>query len=120
LRTEVRYVGGLPWSAGDPVEGSVRLDVVEGPIDNPTWVWDYKSGNARLDDTRINDIRSVAGFGPNLPIHEVKPNDVPASADEETARRSGEVLWNGIPRVEDRWRGSSRSHARTHTSTDRL
>jgi hypothetical protein len=73
LRDEVRYVGGLPWDAGDPVKGSVRLDVEEGSIHSPTWVWDYKSGNARLKVVRINQIPKASGIGPNVPIHEVKP-----------------------------------------------
>ncbi|MCB9933083.1 MAG: RHS repeat-associated core domain-containing protein [Planctomycetes bacterium] len=73
LSPEARYLNGLPWESGMPVKGSVRLDVVDGPLDSPTAVYDYKFGGARLKPARINRIRQVAGIGPHVPIHEVKP-----------------------------------------------
>ncbi len=54
LSTEVRYANGVPWQAGDPLKGTIRLDVVEGPLTNPSAVFDYKFGNAVLTPTRIN------------------------------------------------------------------
>jgi hypothetical protein len=38
LSTEVRYIGGQPWLSGS-TKGSIRLDVVEGRLSNPTQVW---------------------------------------------------------------------------------
>jgi hypothetical protein len=32
LLPEQRFVNGAPWRPGDPVAGSIRLDVVEGPL----------------------------------------------------------------------------------------
>ena len=69
LSTEVRYINGQPWRAGvDPVRGSIRLDVVEGPLTNPTTIFDYKFGNATLTPARIIQIRQGAGLGGNVPV----------------------------------------------------
>jgi hypothetical protein len=74
LTTEVRYINGAPWQRGiDPLTGSIRLDVVEGPLNNPTWVWEYKFGNAGLTAGRITEIRTGAGLGPKVPVQEVRP-----------------------------------------------
>jgi len=73
LSTEARYINGVPWAAGDPLKGSIRLDVVEGPLNNPTWIWDYKFGGAQLTPARINQIRTGAGLGPNVPVVPVRP-----------------------------------------------
>ena len=73
LRAEVRYRNGVEWRSGDPLKGSIRLDVVQGPLDNPTAIWDYKFGNAHLSASRINQIRTGAGLGSDVPIMEVKP-----------------------------------------------
>ena len=73
LSTEVRYLNGDLWQRGDPPTGSIRLDVVEGQLDNPAWVWDYKFGDAQLTPARISRIRIGAGLGPNVPIDEVRP-----------------------------------------------
>jgi hypothetical protein len=40
LSTEVRYANGVPWREGVPLRGTVRLDVVEGPLNNPTAIFD--------------------------------------------------------------------------------
>jgi hypothetical protein len=74
LSTEVRYVNGAEWKPGMPIRGSVRLDVVEGPLSNPTAVWDYKFGNARLTQDRINQIQATAGIRPSVPIEAVRPD----------------------------------------------
>ncbi len=73
LTTEVRFLNGQPWQAGDPLRGSIRLDVVEGPLGNPTQVRDYKYGDAQLTQARIDQIRTGAGIGPNVPIDAVRP-----------------------------------------------
>jgi len=72
LSPEVRYLAGRPWRRGQPLLGSVRLDVVENPLD-PTRVWDYKFGTSHLTPGRIDQIRSGAGLGATIPITEVKP-----------------------------------------------
>jgi RHS repeat-associated protein len=74
LSTEVRYINGAPWQQGiDPLRGSIRLDVVEGPLNNPTCVWDYKFGSAQLTPARIKRIRTGAGLGPNVPVNPIFP-----------------------------------------------
>jgi hypothetical protein len=73
LSTEVRYLNGVEWQPGMPLRGSIRLDVVEGPLNNPTWVWDYKFGGAQLTPARINQIRTGAGLGPIVPVDAVRP-----------------------------------------------
>jgi hypothetical protein len=73
LSTEVRYLNGNLWRPGNPLTGSVRLDVVEGPLNNPSWVWDYKFGDSQLTPARISQIRAGAGLGSNVPVDEVRP-----------------------------------------------
>jgi RHS repeat-associated protein len=70
LSTEVPYLNG---TAGQRGRGSIRLDVVEGPLDNPTAIFDYKFGGATLTPKRIQQIRQVGQFGPNVPIIGVHP-----------------------------------------------
>jgi hypothetical protein len=71
--TEVRYANGQLWQPGVSVNGSAVLDVVEGPIDQPITVYDYKFGSATLSQTRIQQIQTTAGLGPGVPVLEVKP-----------------------------------------------
>ena len=73
LSTEIRYSNGIPWHPGVPLKGSVRLDVVEGPLANPTAVFDYKFGNAVLTPTRVNVIRNAAGLHVSVPVTAVHP-----------------------------------------------
>ena len=68
LTTEARYIRQNPWVKGQGVRGSVRLDVVEGDLLNPTAVYDYKFGGARLSPERIDYIRRVTGFSKSVPI----------------------------------------------------
>ncbi|MCD4825803.1 MAG: hypothetical protein K8S55_14515, partial [Phycisphaerae bacterium] len=72
LTPEVRYLNGRPWQRGDSLNGSIRLDVVEGPLNNPTAVWDYKFGKSSFGPTRINQIRNGAGLGPMVPVEPVR------------------------------------------------
>lgn len=55
------------------MKGSVTIDVVEGPVDNPTAVFDYKFGDAVLDADREAQMIRVAGLSPSCPVHEIKP-----------------------------------------------
>lgn len=73
LTTEARYVGGTPWEAGMSTTGSIRLDVVEGPLARPTAVWDYKFGNATLSQRRITQIQNGIPNGANVAILMVRP-----------------------------------------------
>ena len=73
LSTEVRYIDGLPWEAGMPTKGSIRLDVVEGPRNMPTKVWDYKFGSAKLSQSRITQIQNGIPNRANVPVLEIKP-----------------------------------------------
>jgi hypothetical protein len=73
LSTEVRYLNTRVWESGMPLKGTVRLDVVEGPLTSPTAVFDYKFGGATLSPARISRIRAGAGLGPNIPVLEVNP-----------------------------------------------
>lgn len=70
LSTEVPYLNG---QAGVGGRGSIRLDVVEGPLDNPTAIFDYKFGGAILTLQRIQQIRQVGQFGSTVPITGVHP-----------------------------------------------
>jgi hypothetical protein len=54
LKTEVSYLNGEVVKYGTP--GSVRLDVVEGPVTAPTAVYDLKTGSATLTPERIAEI----------------------------------------------------------------
>lgn len=71
LSSETRYIGGSPWEFGT-TKGSIRLDVVEGPLANPIQVWDYKFGGATLLPSRIQQIRTGTS-SPKLPVWEIKP-----------------------------------------------
>jgi hypothetical protein len=54
--------------------GSVRLDVVEGPLTAPTAIYDLKTGSARLTADRIAQIRSHLPEGyRDIPVIEVRP-----------------------------------------------
>jgi hypothetical protein len=73
LSTEVRYHGGVEWGSGMPLKNSVILDVVEGPLNASTHIFDYKFGIAGLSPSRVSRIRCTAGLGPAVPITEVRP-----------------------------------------------
>jgi hypothetical protein len=52
--------------------GAIRLDVVEGPLQNPIAVYDLKTGSAQLSPGRIQQIRNYYQ-NPNLPVIQIKP-----------------------------------------------
>jgi hypothetical protein len=70
--TEVSYLDGNEVPYG--TQGSVRLDVVEGPTDAPTAVYDLKTGSAVLTPSRIAEILShlPPGFN-NIPVVAIYP-----------------------------------------------
>lgn len=62
----------LPQKRG--VAGAVRLDVVQGPIDAPTAIYDLKTGSARLTKSRIAQIRANLPKGfQDIPVLEIRP-----------------------------------------------
>lgn len=71
LFTERSYLNGDLVRRGTP--GSVRLDVVDGPLDAPISVFDLKTGGATLTPARIQQIQSHVPGGANVPVFEVRP-----------------------------------------------
>lgn len=72
LTTEVSYLDGNVVKRGTP--GSVRLDVVEGPLENPTAVYDLKTGSAKLTPKRIEQIQRHLPGDANTPILTIRPS----------------------------------------------
>jgi hypothetical protein len=70
LATEQSYLNGSLVPRGTP--GSVRLDVVQGPLDNPTAVFDLKTGSATLTPARIQQIQSHLPDN-SVPVFQIKP-----------------------------------------------
>jgi RHS repeat-associated protein len=72
LTTEVTYKGGILAKRG--TRGAVRLDVVQGPVDAPTSIYDLKTGSARLTKSRIAQIRANLPEGfQDIPVLEIRP-----------------------------------------------
>lgn len=65
------------FNRGTP--GSVRLDVVEGPLGNPSAIYDFKFGEAGLSQGRISDIQTAVGR--NAPVIEIRPGALPSRAN---------------------------------------
>ena len=77
LNTEVSYLGGIS-DVTRGTKGSVRLDVVEGLLKNPTEVFDFKFGKAGLSKSRIDNIYGALPVGSqNIPITEIRPGALP-------------------------------------------
>ncbi len=71
LHTEVNYLNGIAFPRN--IAGSIRLDVVEGPLTNPTAIYDLKTGTAELTNSRIAEIRShLPNGGAGVPIVEIR------------------------------------------------
>jgi hypothetical protein len=62
--------GGIEAPYG--TRGAIRLDVIEGPVRNPTAVYDLKTDSAQLTSARIQQIRNYYN-NPKLPVIEIKP-----------------------------------------------
>lgn len=72
LWSEVSYKNQAVVRYG--TKGSVRIDVVLGSPQNPTALFDLKTGSASLTQSRINEIRSHLPFGVHdIPIIEINP-----------------------------------------------
>jgi RHS repeat-associated protein len=72
ISTEVSYLNGKVVPFG--TKGSVRLDAVVGDVNNPTAVFDLKTGGAQLTAKRIEQIRKHLPEGSkNIPIDEIRP-----------------------------------------------
>ena len=61
LSTEVSYLNGAIVKPG--TKGSIRVDVVEGAVDNPGVIYDLKTGAAQWSLRRIEEIRRHLPFG---------------------------------------------------------
>jgi RHS repeat-associated protein len=70
LNVERSYLNGLVARRG--TRGSIRLDVVEGPLNNPIAVYDLKTGSATLSPSRIQQIQSHLP-NPNTPVIIIRP-----------------------------------------------
>jgi|GEM_PF-2380396 len=71
LTPEVSYYGGRPSRYG--LKGSIRVDVVEGPIERPIAIYDLKTGGSKLTPARITEIRSHLPRGyKDIPITEIR------------------------------------------------
>jgi hypothetical protein len=71
VHTEVSYLNGQVVPYG--TKGSVRLDVVNGPVNAPVSVFDLKTGSASLTPARIQQIQSNIPGGSSVPVSEVRP-----------------------------------------------
>jgi hypothetical protein len=71
LATEQSYLNGNLVTRGTP--GSVRIDVVEGPLDAPTCCYDLKTGSATLTPGRIRQIQGNLPGGADVPVIQIKP-----------------------------------------------
>ena len=71
LATEVSYLNGRVVPYG--TRGSVRLDVVQGPLDAPTAVFDFKTGSASLSPGRIQQIQQhLPSSAQGIPVSEIR------------------------------------------------
>jgi hypothetical protein len=71
LHTEVTYLNGVPVRYGTP--GAVRVDVVEGPINAPTAIYDLKTGIATLGPKQVAKIQAHLPAGSaKIPIKEIR------------------------------------------------
>jgi hypothetical protein len=76
LSTEQSYLGGANLGRSVNLKGSVRLDVVEGPVTAPTAVYDFKftiDPNPQMSPARLAKIRAEAGLSPNVPVEPIHP-----------------------------------------------
>lgn len=71
LSTEISYLNGTVVPRG--TAGSVRLDVVNGPLNAPVSIFDLKTGSATLTPARIQQIQSHIPGGANVPVFPVRP-----------------------------------------------
>lgn len=70
FRTEVSYLNGQVVPRG--TNGSIRVDVLEGSPTAPRAIYDLKTGNASLSQSRIQQIQSHVPGGANVSVIEIK------------------------------------------------
>lgn len=72
LSSEQSYRNGVHVEHG--TSGSVRLDVVVGPVEKPHMIGDLKTGRASLTSHRISEIRDhLPRASKDIDITEVRP-----------------------------------------------
>jgi RHS repeat-associated protein len=71
LSVEVSYLNQEVVPYGTP--GSIRADVVLGPVEAPTAIYDLKTGTAYLSPQRIQQIQSQIPGGSSVPVYKVTP-----------------------------------------------
>jgi hypothetical protein len=76
LSAEVTYDRGVPMPYATP--GAIRTDVIlrsyKDGITSVTAIWDLKTGNAILSETRAAEIREKVGVGRETPLIEIQTN----------------------------------------------
>jgi hypothetical protein len=72
FKTEQSYLNRLPVRRG--TKDSIRVDALEGTVENPTAVYDLKTGSATLSDARIKQIQQNLPNGQNVPVILIKPS----------------------------------------------
>lgn len=76
LSTEPSYYEGIYLGRSINPKGSIRLDLVEGPVHAPIAVYDFKftaTPNPTLSLRRIRQIQSHTGLLPAIPIEVIHP-----------------------------------------------
>ena len=68
--TEESYLNGRRVDYGTP--GSIRVDVAQGPVDNPVVVYDLKTGNAALTAARVQQIQANLPGGSSVPVIQLR------------------------------------------------
>jgi hypothetical protein len=71
VSTEISYKGGRVVRYG--TAGSVRADVVEGDVNNPTAIYDLKTGNTGLTPAEVANYRANLPVGSrSIPVVEIR------------------------------------------------
>ena len=109
LSTEVPYVNGNPWRQGNPLTGSIRLDVVEGPLNKPNMGLGLQVWTGSVDpsphqpDSRRRRTWTERACRPGKAINA----DQNSTFDEEATDGNCRVLRNGVSRLETHRRESA-------------
>ncbi len=73
LATEQVYRGGRALEGGARPAGSRVADVVEGAVDSPIAIYDFKFGKAGLSERRIAEIQEAVDPLRIVPVTEIRP-----------------------------------------------
>jgi hypothetical protein len=71
LTPEVSYLNGQVVPYG--TSGSIRVDVVEGPLNAPICCYDLKTGSAFLSPGRVGQIQNNLPGGSSVPVLQITP-----------------------------------------------